>query len=190
MGEVQVSTPVLLIAAIIMLSPYGLELERRIAFREACLCPGEYDVVLGDAYLKLSEAEAGTYGMIVGEAFSSDAIPVHMLTRKATDMYLEKLNENGVLVHHISNRHLELEPVVGDLAWDRGLVCYAQYDQAAENPSIPYKLASHFTVLARDKADLGGVPDDPRWAPCVTSEETDRVWTDDFSNLLNTFDWS
>ncbi|MDQ4063035.1 MAG: fused MFS/spermidine synthase [Actinomycetota bacterium] len=147
-------------------------------------CAGEYNVILGDARLRLAEADSGEYGMIIGEAFSSDAIPIHMLTREATDMYMDKLNENGVLVHHISNRHLELEPVVGDLARDRGLVCYAQYDSAPEN--IPYKLASHFTVLAREDADLGNVPTDPRWAPCATNPETDRVWTDDYSNLLST----
>ncbi len=150
-------------------------------------CPGEYDVVLGDARLKLAEAPDEEYGMVIGEAFSSDAIPVHLLTREATDMFFDKLTDNGVLVHHISNRHLELEPVVGDLARDRGLVCYAQFDTVTEG--IPYKLASHFTVLARDAADLGGVPSDPRWQPCATNPETDRVWTDDFSNLLSTFQW-
>jgi tryptophan-rich sensory protein len=153
-------------------------------------CPGEYDVEIGDARLKLSEAGDGSYGMVIGEAFSSDAIPVHMLTREATDMYFEKLNENGVLVHHISNRHLELEPVVGDLARDRGLTCYQSYDDLSDTqPSAtsPYKLAAHFTVLARDEADLGSVPDDPRWAPCATNDDTDKVWTDDYSNILSTF---
>ena len=153
-------------------------------------CPGEYDVEIGDARLKLAEAEPESYGLIIGEAFSSDAIPVHMLTREATDMYFEKLNENGVLVHHISNRHLELEPVVGDLARDRGLVCYSSYDDlSTTQPSATsqYKLAAHFTVLARDEADLGSVSDDPRWAPCQTNAETDRVWTDDYSNILSTF---
>jgi len=151
-------------------------------------CPGEYPVVLGDARLKLAEAPDGKYGMIIGEAFSSDAIPVHLLTREATDMYLDKMAENGVLVHHISNRHLELEPVVGDLARDRGLVCYANYD--ANSEETPGKLLSHFTVLAREEADLGSLPDDPRWSPCVTSPDADYVWTDDFSNLLSTFDWN
>ena len=153
-------------------------------------CPGEYDVVLGDARLKLAEAEDDSYGMIIGEAFSSDAIPVHMLTREATEMYFDKLNENGVLVHHISNRHLELEPVVGDLARDQDLVCYQSYDDLSDtvpSETSQYKLASHFTVLARDQADLGNVVDDPRWAPCQTNTETDRVWTDDYSNLLSTF---
>jgi spermidine synthase len=142
---------------------------------------------LGDARLKLADAPDGEYGMIVGEAFSSDAIPVHLMTREAFDLYFQKLREDGVLVMHVSNRHLELEPVVGDLARDRGLSCYAQYD--ANQEDIPYKLASHFTVLARNEADLGSVPDDPRWQPCVANPDPDRVWTDDFSNLLSTFHW-
>jgi hypothetical protein len=150
-------------------------------------CPGEFDVELGDARLRLAEADSGRYGMIIGEAFSSDAIPVHMVTREATDMYFDKLQENGVLVHHISNRHLDLEPVVGDLARDRGLVCYSQYDTEGADGTIPYKLTSHFTVLARSEADLGEVPNDPRWTPCRANTSTDRVWTDDYSNLLSTY---
>jgi hypothetical protein len=150
-------------------------------------CPGEYDVELGDARLRLAESQNGRYGMIVGEAFSSDAIPVHLVTREATDLYFDKLQENGVLVHHISNRHLDLEPVVGDLARDRGLVCYNQYDTDGADGTIPYKLTSHFTVLARDEADLGDVPNDSRWTPCRTNTDTDRVWTDDYSNLLSTY---
>src|SRR5215210_4745999 len=153
-------------------------------------CAGEYEVILGDARLKLAEAEDGKYGMIVGEAFSSDAIPVHLMTREAVDLYLQKLQENGVIIHHISNRHLLLEPVLGNLARDRGLVCYAQHDILSEPASSPlsqYKFPSRFAVLARDEADLGDVSDDPRWQPCVTSPETDRVWTDDYSNLFSTF---
>ena len=150
-------------------------------------------MVLGDARLKLAEAPNNEYGMIVGEAFSSDAIPVHLMTREAVDMYLQKLKSDGVLVMHISNRHLRLEPVVGDLAQDRGLVCYSQYDGDLENPQSPYpeyKLASNFTVLARNEADLGSVPSDDRWHPCMTSDDPENdVWTDDFSNLLSTLVW-
>ena len=102
-------------------------------------------------------------------------------------MYFDKLQENGVLVHHISNRHLDLEPVVGDLARDRGLICYNQYDTEGADGTVPYKLTSHFTVLARDEADLGDVSNDSRWTPCRTNTDTDRVWTDDYSNLLSTY---
>src|ERR671915_517060 len=103
-------------------------------------CPGQNEVVLGDARLSLAEAPDEEYGIIVADAFSSDAIPVHLVTREATDLYFDKLQENGVLVHHISNRHLDLEPVVGDLARDRGLVCYSQYDTEGADGTIPYKL--------------------------------------------------
>jgi hypothetical protein len=149
-------------------------------------CPGESEVVLGDARLKIAEAPDGEYGMIVGDAFSSDAIPVHLMTREALDLYLSKLRSDGVLAIHISNRHLELEPVLGDLAQDRGLACFGQDDLATQN--IPFKTESHWVAMARQEADLGGVPSDQRWHPCFRKSGSD-VWTDDFSNLLNTFKW-
>jgi len=150
-------------------------------------CQGEYDVVIGDGRLKLAEAEDAQYGMIAAEAFSSDAIPVHLLTREAVDLYLQKLQEDGVLVFNIANRYLDLEPVLGNLAQDAGLSCYAQFDQ--ENEGIPGKFVSHWVTMARDDADLGSVPNDERWQPCETNPDSD-VWTDDFSNLLSTFNWN
>ncbi|MDQ3965508.1 MAG: fused MFS/spermidine synthase, partial [Actinomycetota bacterium] len=151
-------------------------------------CLGEFDVVLGDGRLSISNAEDASYGMIVGEAFSSDAIPVHLMTREAIDLYLSKLTSNGVLVFNVSNRHLALEPVLGNIARDKGLACYGQFDGEIEG--IPFKLASHFVVMAREEADLGSVPNDQRWQPCETTPDSDNVWTDDFSNLLSTFDWN
>ncbi|HLM78376.1 MAG TPA: fused MFS/spermidine synthase [Rubrobacteraceae bacterium] len=150
-------------------------------------CPGESEVVLGDARLSLQEAPDTSYGVIVADAFSSDAIPVHLMTREAVELYFRKLKDDGVMSFHISNRHLELEPVVGNLARDRGFVCYAQYDSNAED--IPNKFGSHWTVIARDDAGLGSLPSDSRWQPCATTPDADDVWTDDFSNLLSTFEW-
>jgi hypothetical protein len=158
-------------------------------------CPGEYDVVLGDGRLKLAEAPDAEYGMIVGEAFSSDAIPVHLLTREAVELYLQKLREDGVLVFNIANRHLELEPVLGNIAQSLGLSCYTEFDLATPessqaSPYPEYKLASQYAVMAREDADLGSVPDDPRWQPCASSPDPEEsAWTDDFSNLLSTFNW-
>ncbi|HZG61945.1 MAG TPA: fused MFS/spermidine synthase, partial [Rubrobacteraceae bacterium] len=148
-------------------------------------CPGQSDVVLGDARLRLAEAPSGEYSMVVGDAFSSDAIPVHLLTREALDMYLDKLNENGVVAMHISNRHLDLEPVLGNLAQDAGLVCRNQFD---EDTSQVGKFASHWVLMARNEGDLGDITYDSRWRSCATDPSM-SVWTDDFSNLLSTFDW-
>ncbi|MDP8972267.1 MAG: fused MFS/spermidine synthase, partial [Actinomycetota bacterium] len=112
-------------------------------------CPGENNVVLGDARLSLADAPDGEYGIIVADAFSSDAIPVHLMTREAVDLYLDKLQSDGVLLMHISNRHLELEPVLGNVAQDAGLVCRAQYDQ--ENEGTPGKFVSHWVMMSREE---------------------------------------
>jgi hypothetical protein len=150
-------------------------------------CPGEKNVVLGDARLSLADAPDGGYGVIVADAFSSDAIPVHLMTREAIDLYFEKLQSKGVLAIHISNRHLELEPVLGNVAQDAGLVCRAQFDQ--ENEGIPGKFVSHWVVMAREEEDLGSMADDERWQPC-SQDPNSAVWTDDYSNLLSTFQWN
>jgi hypothetical protein len=125
--------------------------------------------------------------MIVSDVFNSDAIPVHLMTREAIDLYFRKLARNGILAMHISNRYLDLEPVLGNLARDRGLECYAQSDTEAEDP--PYKEASRWVAMAREKADLGSLPNDERWHPCATNPSSNDVWTDDFSNLIGAFDW-
>jgi hypothetical protein len=149
-------------------------------------CPGEYDVVLGDARLSLRDAEDASYGVIVGDVFSSDAIPVHLLTQEAIDLYFRKLASNGVLAMHISNRYLNLEPVLGDLARDKGLECYAQSDTDIDD--VPHKEASWWVAMARAEADLGSLPDDGRWQPCASNPDSSEVWTDDFSNLIGSFE--
>jgi hypothetical protein len=148
-------------------------------------CPGQNEVVLGDARLSLAEAPDDEYGIIVADAFSSDAIPVHLMTREAIDLYLDKLQENGVLLVHISNRHLELEPVLGNVAQDAGLACRAQND-VEEGP--PGKFISHWVVMAREDGDFGGMAENGRWQSCQLDPDT-AVWTDDYSNLLSTFNW-
>src|SRR5215211_4080112 len=149
-------------------------------------CPGEFNVNLGDARLSLGEVPDRSYGVIVGDAFSSDAIPVHLMTREALDLYFSKLQSNGVVALHISNRHLELEPVLGNLAQDSGLACRAQLD--AHITDAPGKFVSHWVVMARQEDDLVGIAEDERWMPCATAP-SQSVWTDDYSNLLSTFTW-
>jgi hypothetical protein len=149
-------------------------------------CPGQNDVVLGDARLSLADAPDAEYGIVVADAFSSDAIPVHLMTREAVDLYFDKLQSDGVLLMHISNRHLELEPVLGNVAQDAGLVCRAQYDQ--ENESTPGKFVSHWVMMSREEGALGSMADDARWSSCETNPDS-PVWTDDYSNLLSTFVW-
>jgi spermidine synthase len=137
-------------------------------------CPGRYDVVLGDARLSLSRASGRRYGLIVLDAFTSDAIPIHLLTREALALYRLRLRDGGVLALHISNYYLDLEPVVGRLARDAGLACRAERG-----------VESDWAAVAERKRDLGGPSIDARWHDCRRGEGA--VWTDDFSNLVETF---
>ena len=86
-------------------------------------CPGRFGIALGDGRQSLARQPPGRFGVVVLDAFASDAIPVHLITRQAIELYLSRLQPGGVLLFHISNRYLDLEPVLGNLARDRGLAC-------------------------------------------------------------------
>ncbi len=148
-------------------------------------CKAEWSIVMGDARLKLDDAAEGVYGLIVVDAFSSDSIPVHLITREALRLYLSKLEENGVIAVHISNKYLNLAPVLGGLARDAGLTGLIQDDW---EDSAAGKYRSTWVVLARDKKDFLELFSDKRWQP-LKSDADSPVWTDDFSNILTVFKW-
>ncbi|MCI0338048.1 MAG: fused MFS/spermidine synthase [Acidobacteria bacterium] len=143
-------------------------------------------MVLGDARLQLRSASDGHYGLIVLDAFSSDAIPLHLLTREALDLYLSKLAPGGWLAFHISNRHLDLHPVVGNLARSANLICLAN-KRLPVNEGEGQSLA-FWVVLARLPEDLGNLLNDSRWQRLEGSAQAD-VWTDDYSNILKVLKW-
>ena len=91
-------------------------------------CPAQVKVILGDARLSLRSAPDSFYDMIILDAFSSDAIPIHLVTREAIRLYLAKLKPGGILVFHTSNRYLDLNPVLGNLARDAGLIALSGSD--------------------------------------------------------------
>ena len=86
------------------------------------------EIVLGDARLRLREAPDRAFRLIVLDAFSSDSLPVHLLSREAIQLYRSKLSPGGVLVFNLSNRYLDLDPVIGRQAADAGLACWIGYD--------------------------------------------------------------
>jgi hypothetical protein len=142
------------------------------------------DIVLGDARLKLHNAPDGSYNLLVLDAFSSDSIPVHLMTQQALDLYLSKLAPGGLIVFHISNRNLELGKVVADLAKSRNLSGVSLLDLSPSTPNG--KDPSHWVVVARNSADYGALANDKDAQPLV-SNGTDSVWTDDFSNIVSVF---
>ncbi|HEX8162545.1 MAG TPA: fused MFS/spermidine synthase [Pyrinomonadaceae bacterium] len=141
-------------------------------------------IVLGDARLRLADAPAGAYGLIVLDAFSSDAIPVHLMTREALDLYLSKLAPGGVILFHVSNRSLDLHPVVADLALSRGLAALSSDD----NTRNPDKEPSHWIAVARDAQDLAPLAAAGQWQP-LPGDPARRVWTDDYSNIVGILKW-
>lgn len=141
-------------------------------------CGAGCSVVLGDGRLSLSRATA-RFDLLILDAFSSDAIPVHLLTREALQIYLSRLSADGVLAFHISNRHLDLGPVLGALASDQGLSAYAQTDYVMDRAAG--HTASSWLVMARDPRALAAVAADTRWQrPHVGPD----LWTDDYSNVF------
>ena len=144
------------------------------------------DIVVGDARLKLKEAPDGHYDLIVLDAFSSDSIPVHLLTQQALDLYLAKLAPGGLVAFHISNRYLDLGPVIAALANSRGLSGIdLQYLKTNE---APIKFPSRWIVLTSDAsefASLAKLPD----ARTLSGNANSDVWTDDYSNILSAFIW-
>ncbi|HYB41758.1 MAG TPA: fused MFS/spermidine synthase, partial [Candidatus Methylomirabilis sp.] len=147
---------------------------------------------LGDARRRLDavkrERPGERYDLIVVDAFTSDAIPVHLITREALQLYLEMLKPDGIIAFHISNRYLRLEPVVANLALDAGLGgrLLGDDDSSEEDGSA----RSTWVVVARTPQALGSLAHDEHW----TSEDLGvsprvGVWTDDFHNLLSVFRW-
>jgi hypothetical protein len=115
------------------------------------------DLVMGDARLTMERqhlTEAEKYSLIVVDAFSSDAIPIHLITREALKVYLDKLTEAGLLAFHVSNRYLDLRPVLANLAQEAGLVGVYESDDQEQYPG---KSTSTWVVLARKDDYLDGL---------------------------------
>ena len=141
-------------------------------------------VVLGDGRLSLAREPDASFDLMILDAFSSDAVPVHLLTGEAIALYLKKLSPRGVLVFHLSNRYLDLAPVVARLAQGEGLSARIRDDTAPRavtvkgggDPSI-------WAVVARDSSSIAGFDQTPGWR-VLSPKGPGQAWTDDYSNIL------
>ena len=142
----------------------------------------EIDYVLGDARVQLARESGRSYGLLVVDAFSSDAIPVHLMTREAFRLYFERLAPNGLLAIHISNRYLNLEPVVASIAAAEGLRVYLGHNHTISRAErLEGREPSKWVVLARADQSAPKLP--PRWKPL--SGRAEDAWTDSFSDVLS-----
>ncbi|MGC8641545.1 MAG: spermidine synthase [Isosphaeraceae bacterium] len=142
-------------------------------------------VVVGDARLRIREAPEQGYRLIVVDAFSSDVLPVHLISREAIRLYESRLAPGGILAINLSSRYLDLDPVVALQASDAGMVCRICHDiDVTDAERAAGKQPSIWAVLARTESDLGVLADSPRWQVPVPRPRA-RVWTDDYSDVAS-----
>jgi spermidine synthase len=138
-----------------------------------------------DGRMGLRDRPDRSYDLIVLDAFSSDAIPTHLVTREALRTYLSRLGARGLVAFHISSRFFDLRPVLARLASEAGLVGYIREDLAvAPERAAEAMRPSVWVVLARDRRDLGQLAEAaPRWQPLAARPDA-PLWTDDYAPLL------
>jgi hypothetical protein len=144
-------------------------------------CEPDLKPVIGDARLTFAKEPAGIYDLIIVDAYSSDAIPIHLATQEAMEIYKDKLAPLGVVVMHVSNRHLELESVVVGIADANELKSWVYDEDSGRDDE--YIFATDVVVCARDEADVGRLASSDKWTETEPTEHQ-RVWTDDYSNIL------
>jgi len=151
-------------------------------------------VRLGDARLVLDRLPGEGYDLLFLDAFSSDAVPVHLLTLEAFDIYLRHLAPGGIVAVHISNWYVDLEPslaaAVGRLGLAASLRHFSPREEGVDPALVDAKLAmaSTWVAVARDPAALAPLWSDGRWRP-LRPEPGTRPWTDDYANLLGAVRW-
>jgi hypothetical protein len=143
-------------------------------------------IILGDGRLRMAEAADSSYDLILLDAFSSDAVPVHLLTREALAMFVGKLAPEGILGVHLSNRYLSLDRVVAAGAADLGVPARHRVKGTTKEDRPKGFFGSSWAAIARDSVALEALP--PTWLP-LTPPAGFRGWTDDYSNVLSVFRW-
>lgn len=157
-------------------------------------CAPDARIVIGDGRLTIAREPAGQYDLLVLDAFASDSIPTHLITREAFKLYLEKLTPRGIVLVHISNRYLDLEPALAALGRDAKLAGRIfDTDDAKYDAEFPLRYKATWIAFARDEADLASLTDafdrskPDVWGKWRTLKDRPgfRTWTDDYSNIIS-----
>lgn len=150
-------------------------------------CPAEKRLVEGDGRIRLGEQTDGSYDLLVVDAFNSDTIPMHLLTREAFELYLKKLKPDGLLALHITNRNVDLSGPLQHLASALDLTAYFLLDS---DDSVEGKFMSHWMLLSRldpaPRLKIGSGKLQVWRIPAVASP---RPWRDDWNNLVGVIRW-
>lgn len=149
-------------------------------------CGSPYKIILGDARLKIAQTADRNYDLVFIDVFSSDNIPVHIMTKEAMATYLDKLTSGGIIAFNISNRYLDLRPVLTSIAEDLGLTIYFKHSKPEQKKGDVSELytESLFAVLAPNPESIATFVEDYNWAPYIP-EKKPRAWTDDYADILS-----
>jgi len=148
-----------------------------------------YDIVMGEGRLNLARQPDHEFDLLVLDAFTSDAVPTHLITREAVQLYLDKLKPDGLLLLNISNKYVSLAPVLGAIARDLDLTgrwrMYVPTPAQGEGGEFP----ATWVVMGRTATALGAIATDRRWDPLPTEARV-PAWTDSYSSLLGVMKWT
>jgi hypothetical protein len=144
------------------------------------------EFIMGDARLSLEQTDR-KWGLMLIDAFSSDSIPAHLLTKQALELYFSRLSDDGLLALHISNRYLKLEPVVDQIVRSLGYSALKRSDHTEDTIypdkiEVSGKLASSWVIVAKKKETFGGLLEDPNWTS-LKHDPSVGLWTDDYTPI-------
>ena len=149
-------------------------------------CAPDLPIILGDARLTIANEPSGFYDLIIVDAYSGDAIPVHLATREAMAIYKSKLAQDGAIITHISNRYLELESVAIGIAAANGMQTWVWNDPYRGADVAKYIYPSEVAVSAGKPEYVGVVAQSANWTSTAPDPNL-RTWTDDYSNIAGAF---
>jgi len=148
-------------------------------------CADACNVVIGDGRLSIEKAPDRDFDVLMLDAFNSDSIPAHLVSREAVHMYLRKLKPNGLVLFHVSNRYMDVESLVSAVALDAGLQGLVRYDDDEEPTG---KTSSDYVVAAQHHEDFGDLNENENWTP-IEKPAGIQPWTDDYSNMMAIVRW-
>jgi len=146
-------------------------------------CAPDMPIVLGDARLTLAREPDQHYDLVIVDAYSSDAIPIHLATREAMAVYKSKLKPDGIVILHVSNQYLALDGVAVGIAAANGMKTWIYDDSDDEERDDEYIYTSDVAISANRADDLGELAASKKWK-LIAPDPAQRVWSDDYSNII------
>jgi len=144
-------------------------------------CPAKHQIIIGDGRMQLQNMPDAHYDTIILDAYSSDAIPFHLMTKEAIELYLSKLKPDGVLLLHLSNMFFDLPPAVGAIMQEIGL---PGLERRSSGESVPMSAPSSWMLLSPSISQLEAITQaDPTWKAEIPVGK--KVWTDQYYHIFD-----